>query len=119
MAERKQRPLPHPDDLMSVTVALDFRAKFNPKAADPPPFDSVGFESTLGAADAVDFLESVVRAIRERRLYGLMVQQCAENAVGAGEWVEKTPREILAESHGEENKAEQKSSQDGDEEGER
>ena len=79
MAERKQRPAPHPDDLMAVSVALDFQAKFNPKADDPPPFDSMGFQTTLSAADAADYLESIVRAIRERRLYGFMVQSCAEN----------------------------------------
>ena len=98
-------------------MALDFQAKFNPKADDPPPFDSMEFQTTLSAADAADYLESVVRAIRERRLYGFMVQSCAENPVGAGEWIEKTPREILAESYGDELKTEQKLSRDGDEEG--
>jgi len=98
MAERKQRPAPHPDDLMAVTVALDFRAKLNPEADDPPPFDSVGWQSTLKASDAADYLESLARAIRERRLYGHMVQQGAEAAVGAGEWIEMTSQEIIVEA---------------------
>jgi hypothetical protein len=54
---------------------------------------------TLRASDAVEALESVARAIRERRLYGLMVQQGAESAVGAGEWVEKTLEDIIAEAN--------------------
>src|SRR5438477_239311 len=36
-------------------------------------------------------------AIRERRLYGLMLQEQAESAVGAGQWIKKTIEEVIAE----------------------
>jgi hypothetical protein len=97
MAMKTQRPAPHPDDLMVVTVSLELRATLNPDVKDPLPFDMAEFQSTLPAGAAVDFLEKVVSAIRERRLYGLMVQEIAENAVGAGDWIKKTNAELLAE----------------------
>jgi hypothetical protein len=99
-AEMTKKPQKHPDDLMVVTVNLEFRAKLNPEVEDPLPFDMAEFQSTLPAGAAVDFLEEVVSAIRERRLYGFMVQETAENAVGAGDWIEKTDAELRA--HGEE-----------------
>jgi gamma-glutamyl:cysteine ligase YbdK (ATP-grasp superfamily) len=43
-------------------------------------------------------LEKLISAIRERRLYGLLVQEQAESAVGAGQWIEKTVEEIIAEA---------------------
>jgi hypothetical protein len=96
-AKMTKKPQKHPDDLMVVTVSLELRAKLNPEVEDPLPFDMVEFQSTLPAGAAVDFLEEVVSAIRERRLYGFMVQEIAENAVGAGEWIKKTDAEVLAE----------------------
>jgi hypothetical protein len=63
---------------------------------DPPPFDTTAVEFALAAGDAVDCLEKVIAAIRERRLYGFMVQNAAENAVGAGEWIEMTIDDLLA-----------------------
>jgi hypothetical protein len=98
MAERKERSDPHPDDFMIVTVSLEFQAKLNPKSSDPLPFDTTYCECTFEAEAAADYLEQVVRAIRERRLYGFMVQDAAESAVGAGDWVEKTTEDMIAEA---------------------
>ena len=99
MTEKMGTPEPHPDDFMLIAVSLEFHAKLNPKATDPPPFDStIAVEQTLSAADAADYLEKVVRAIRERRLYGFMVQDAAEAAVGAGQWIEKTTEELIAKA---------------------
>jgi hypothetical protein len=50
------------------------------------------------AADAADYLEKVVGAIRERRLYGFMLQEQAECAVGAGQWIKQTIEEVVAEA---------------------
>jgi hypothetical protein len=111
MAEKPRRPQPHPDDFMLVSVALEFRAKLNPEANDPPPFEATAIEYTPPAAEAAEYLESVARAIRERRLYGFLQQQCAQSAVGAREWIRKTTEEALAEAYGEE--AKQKFSDDG------
>jgi hypothetical protein len=93
----KTKAKPHPDDFLCVSLALDFRAKLNPSADDPPPFNFMGFESTMRASDAADFLQSVLHAIRGRRLYGFLVQQAAESAVGAGEWIEQSPEDTFAE----------------------
>ena len=98
MARKLGRPEPHPDDFMLVTVSLEFRAKINPDVSDPPPFDTTALEYTLSAAEAADYLEKVVGAIRERRLYGFMLQDAAESAVSAGEWIEKTTEEAIAEA---------------------
>jgi hypothetical protein len=83
---------------MIVTVSLAFRAKLNPEVDDPPPFDATAFEETFAAADATYYLEKVVGAIRERRLYGLMLQEQAESAVGAGQWIKQTIEEVVAEA---------------------
>ena len=83
MAKKKERPAPHPDDFMIVAVSLAFQAKLNPEVDDPLPLDAIGNEETFAAADAADYLEKVVSAIRERRLYGFMLQEHAESAVGA------------------------------------
>jgi hypothetical protein len=72
MAKKTERPAPHPDDLMIVTVSLAFQAELNPEVDDPPPFDAIEIEETLTAADASHYLERVVSAIRERRLTGGM-----------------------------------------------
>ncbi|WFU44195.1 hypothetical protein QA640_18140 [Bradyrhizobium sp. CB82] len=99
MAERKERPKPHPDDFMIVTVSLEFRAKPNPKSSDPPPFDTTAaIEYALSAAEAAEYLEKVVSAIRDRRLYGFMTQRAAESHVGAGEWIKETAEDINAEA---------------------
>lgn len=89
MAKKQERPAQHPDDFMVVTLSLDFQAKLNPEADDPQQLESIGLQYSMPAAEAVDYLESVVRAIREKRLYGFMVQDSAECAVGAGEWIGK------------------------------
>jgi hypothetical protein len=92
-------PEPHPDDFMLVTVSLEFRAKLNPRSSDPPPFESTTeIQYVMLAANAADCLEKVVSAIRERRLYGYMVQDAAESHVGAGEWIEKTAEDEVAEN---------------------
>jgi hypothetical protein len=56
------------------------------------------FQQTFTAADAPDYLEKVVGAIRERRLYGFMLQEHGETAVGAGQWIKKTIEEVVAEA---------------------
>ena len=98
MAKKTERPAPHPDDFMVVALSLAFQAKLNPEVDDPPPFDATEIEETFRAADAADYLEKVVSAIRERRLYGFMLQEQAESAVGAGDWIEKTIEEVIAEA---------------------
>lgn len=99
MAERKKRAESHPDDFMVVTVSLEFRAKPNPKSSDPPLFDTTAaIEYALSAADAAEYLEKVVSAIRERRLYGFMVQGAAESHVAAGEWIEETIEDIISKT---------------------
>jgi hypothetical protein len=98
MTKKTERPVPHPDDLMAVSICLTFQAKLNPEDDDPPPLHTTAIEETFTAADAADFLERVVGAIRERRLYGFMLQEQAESAVRAGQWIEKTIREVIAEA---------------------
>jgi hypothetical protein len=98
MAKKTKRPVPHPDDFMIVTVRLAFQAKLNPEVKDPPPFDATEMQDTFSAADAADYLEKVLSAIRERRLYGLLLQEQAECAVGAGDWIEKSIEEVVAEA---------------------
>jgi hypothetical protein len=109
--DEPEKPVPHPDDFMIVTVSLEFRAKPNPEVGDPPPFDMTELEYTPPAGETADYLQKVANAIRERRLYGFMVQDFAESAVGAGDWIEKTTAEVLAEAraHGEEQTAEKRS----------
>jgi hypothetical protein len=101
MAKKTERPAPHPDDFMFVAVRLAFQAKVNPDVDEPPPFDATEIEQTFGAADAADYLERVVVAIRERRLYGFLQQELAESAVGAGQWIQKPIEEIIAEARAE------------------
>ena len=98
MAKKTERPAPHPDEFMIVTVSLAFQAKVNPEADDPPAFDGIETEQTFAAADAADYLEKVIGAIRDRRLYGFMLQEQAEAAVGARQWIKKTIEEIFAEA---------------------
>jgi hypothetical protein len=98
MAKKTERPTQHPDDLMAVSLCLTFQAKRNPDDDDPPPLHTTAIEETFTAADAADYLEKVVGAIRERRLFGFMLQEQAESAVGAGQWIEKTIDEVIAEA---------------------
>jgi hypothetical protein len=98
MAKKTERPAPHPDDFMIVAIALAFQAKLNPEVDDPPPFNVTEIGETFRAADAADYLEKVVSAIRERRLFGFMLQEQGESAVGAGQWIEKTIDEVIAEA---------------------
>jgi hypothetical protein len=99
MAKKKtERPAPHPDDFMRVAVCLAFQAKLNPDVDGPPPFDATEIEETFEAADAADYLERVIVAIRERRLYGFLQQEAAESAVGACQWIKKTTADLVAET---------------------
>jgi hypothetical protein len=98
MAKKTERPALHPDDFMAVSICLTFQAKLNPDADDPPPFHMTAIEETFRAADAADHLEKLVGAIRERRLFAFMLQEQAESAVGAGQWIEKTIDEVIAEA---------------------
>ena len=87
----------HPDDLMTVSISLAFQAKRNPDIDSPPPLFAVEIEQTFGAAEATDYLEQVISAIRERRLFGFTLQQQAESAVSVGDWIKKTTEEVIAE----------------------
>ena len=99
MAKKTERPTQHPDDLMAVSICLTFQAKRNlDDDDDPPPLHTTEIEETFTAAEAADYLEKVVGAIRERRLYGLMLQEQAEAAVGAGQWIKQTIEEVVAEA---------------------
>ena len=98
MAKKSEPSKLHADDFMVVSVGLTFQAKPSPDDDDPPPLHTTAIEETFTAADAADYLEKVVGAIRERRLYGLMLQEQAESAVGAGQWIKKTIEEVIAEA---------------------
>jgi hypothetical protein len=98
MAKKTERPTQHPDDLMAVSICLTFQAKLNPADDDPPPLHGIAIEETFTAADAADYLEKVIGAIRERRLYGFMLQEQGECAVAAGQWIKKTIEEVVAEA---------------------
>jgi hypothetical protein len=98
MSEKPMKRIPHPDDFMVVTLSLGFRAKVSPSVEDPPSLDVIEFRCTLPKEEAAEYLESVVDAIRAKRLYGFMVQASAESIVGAGDWIEKTIDDIIAEA---------------------
>jgi hypothetical protein len=98
MAKKTERPTQHPDDLMAVSICLAFQAKLNPDDDGPPPLHTTAIEETFTAADAADYLEKVVSAIRERRLYGFMLQEQAESAVAASQWIKQTIEEVVAEA---------------------
>jgi hypothetical protein len=101
MTKKTERPEPHPDDFMIVTLSLEFRAKPNPKVEDPLPFELTASQYTPPIEEAADYLDNVVDAIRGRRLFGFMMQEGAESAVAAGDWIEKTTEEIIAEAKAE------------------
>jgi hypothetical protein len=98
MSKKPRKPMPHPDDLMVVSLSLEFRAKTNPSVEDPPSLEAIGFQNILPAEEAAEYLESVVDAIRAKRLYGFMVQASAESAVGAGDWIEETIDDLIAKT---------------------
>src|SRR5260370_3441558 len=104
MQKKTGKPGANPDDFILVTVNLDFRAKPNPEVNDPQPFDTTEIQYTMSAAEAADYLERLASAARERRLYGFMQQDGAESAVRAGEWIEKTAEEAIAEAKTQEEK---------------
>ena len=82
--------------LKQVTVALKFNAQVNPKDDGAPPLGVTETEITLEAVEAADYLEQVLAAARERRLYGLMVAEAAESHVASGSWVGLTIDDVLA-----------------------
>lgn len=89
MSVRPKTTRMHPDDFMVVTVSLEFRAKPNPEVGDSRPFEITELRSTSSAGEAEDYLQKIVNAIKERRLYGFMAQDVAEGAIGAGDWIGK------------------------------
>jgi hypothetical protein len=95
---KKQKERLHPDDMMVVTVALDFQAKIDPTDSDAPPFETTAVELCLPAAEAAEYVQEVLDAIKGRRLYGFMVQELATSAVDAGQWIKKPLEELRAEA---------------------
>lgn len=94
MAKKANAPQPRPDDFMVVSVKLEFRAKL--KSSDAPPLDTVSTELALLTEAASVYLEQVIGAIRERRLYGFMQQDAAEAHVGTGQWVKMSTEDPFA-----------------------
>ena len=86
------------DDLMSVTIIIDFHAK----AASTRPVDvgCMSYEATMLPTDAAVFMETIIDAINEERLFGWMQQESATGAIEAGDWVGKTIEDQLAEMKG-------------------
>jgi len=82
-------PDPHPDDFMLITIEVDFQAKVNPDSKEPMPVDGCGpMQYSLPAdPNTADYLEGIAKAIRERRLYGWLQQECAEMPVSTEEWI--------------------------------
>jgi hypothetical protein len=97
MAKKTKPPTSHPDDLMVVSVCLTFQAKLNPDNDDPAPFDATELEQAFDVQGAGEYLERLIVAIRERRLYGFFQQELAQDAVNTRQWVAKTTQEVLAE----------------------
>jgi hypothetical protein len=95
---KKQKERVHPDDLMVVTVSLEFQAKINPQESDAPAFETTAVELCLPAPEAAEYVQEVLDAIKGRRLYGFMVQELAGSAVDAGQWIKKPLEELRAEA---------------------
>ena len=95
---KKQKERVHPDDLMVVTVALEFQAKINPQEADVPGFETTAVEFCLPAAEAAEYVQEVLDAIKGRRLYGFMVQELAGSAVETRQWIKRPLEELHAEA---------------------
>lgn len=95
---KKEKERVHPDDLMVVTVSLDFQAKINPRETHAPEFETTSVELCLPASEAAEYVQEVLDAIKGRRLYGFMVQEMASSAVDAGQWIKKPLAELRAEA---------------------
>ena len=98
MSEESTKSLPHPDDLIVVGIYFAFQAKLNPNIADPTPLLAPELEQTFEAAEAADYLDKVIGAIRGRRLFGFLFQEQAESAVGTGEWIARPVDEVIADT---------------------
>jgi hypothetical protein len=98
MSEESTKSVPHPDDLIVIGIYFAFQAKLNPDIDDPTPLYAPEIEQTFEADGAVDYLDKVTDAIRERRLFGFLFQEQAESAVGAGEWIARPVEEVIAEA---------------------
>lgn len=90
------------DDFMLVTIELNFSAKNNPDGDGDDDFDQLSgisqYVTTLGSdEDTAAFLERIAKAIRERRLYGLMQQERADACCDGGQWIEKTAQDLADE----------------------
>lgn len=86
---------PHPDDFMLVNIDLKFCAKVNPDVVDPPPVDVCQINMCLPADDATaDLLEEIADAIRQRRLFGFVMQESAALSVGTNEWIRNTAEDM-------------------------
>jgi hypothetical protein len=98
MKKKAEQPVSHPDDLIVVGIRFSFQAKENPDGDDRLPLPAVDIEQTFEAPDSVEFLDEVVAAIRDRRLFGFIMQERANTAVSSGDWVKKTFKEMISES---------------------
>jgi hypothetical protein len=96
MSQKSVKSIKHPDDFMVVSVSLQFQAKHNPDVADPQPLDFTELENTFLAADAAEYLEKVLAAIRDRRLYGFATQEIAEVPIASGDWIAMTTDDLFA-----------------------
>ncbi|WP_057851032.1 hypothetical protein [Bradyrhizobium valentinum] len=112
MPRKSKKSSPHPDDFMVVSVTLQFQAKPNPNAEDPPPFDFTELQETFLAVDAAEYLEKILAAIRDRRLCGFMTQQAAESPVASGDWIAMTTEDLFASMREEHNKTSRTESND-------
>jgi hypothetical protein len=99
MPKKIEKQISHPDDFMVVRIGLELRARSNPNVENPAGLETIMHERVLGAARAADYVERVLGAIRDRRLYGLMMQLAAESSVGASEWVAMEVHDSIAEIH--------------------
>lgn len=85
--------VPHeksPDDFMVVTISLEFRAK-RKKGGRPVdvPVEWT-WTTSAGDGDLGSVLEKIADAAYDGRLFGLLQELCAENAILADEWQELT-----------------------------
>ena len=90
------KSIPHPDNFMVLDIGLKFRGKLGPNIEDAPALE-ISHRRVLAASRAEQFLERVLSAVRERRLYGLAAQAIAESSVGAGEWVAVEITDLMAD----------------------
>jgi hypothetical protein len=94
------------DEFMVITLITEFRGKLHPKfkaeeekAGEVPQLDHIkACHYTLPAGeDGAVYLEKIVKAIREKRLYGFMIQDSADSHCSAKEWVELTNDDVFAD----------------------